>query len=78
MTEDRAGANLQVLIESELSAGLDAFINQRDEPPRGRMTYHDAVNVIVRDWLMGQGFMPLPDDPDEITTALDAAQVPKG
>lgn len=40
------------------------------------MTYDDAVNVIVRDWLMGQGYMPLPDDDDSIIPAPDAAKVP--
>lgn len=41
------------------------------------MSYEDAVNVIVRDWLMGQGYVPLPDDPEEIMPALKAAHVPR-
>lgn len=41
------------------------------------MSYDDAVNVIVRDWLMSQGYLDLPGDPDQITPALDAALVPK-
>ena len=41
-----------------------------------KMTYDNAVNVIVRDWLMGQGYIPLPDDAG-ITPALEAAKVPK-
>lgn len=40
------------------------------------MTRDQSVAWIVEDWLMGQRFMPLPDDPDQITTALDADGVP--
>lgn len=64
-------------LEEELLKGVDQFIADRDEPPRGKMTYDDAVNVIVRDWLMAQGYIPLPNDPDKITPALEAAKVPK-
>lgn len=66
-----------VELEQELLDGLDRFIADRAEPPRGTMTYDDAVNVILRDWLMGQGYVPLPADPDGITPALEAAQVPR-
>ena len=48
-------------IEEELLDGLEQFIADREEPPRGKMTYTDAVNVIVKDWLMAQGYIPLPD-----------------
>ena len=65
-----------VKLEEELLDGIEQFIADRDEPPRGRMTYDDAINVIVRDWLMGQGYISLPDDPDDITPALEAAKVP--
>jgi len=65
-----------VKLEEELLDGVEQFIADRDEPPRGKMTYDDAINVIVRDWLMGQGYIPLPDDA-EITPALEAAKVPK-
>jgi hypothetical protein len=41
------------------------------------MSYDEAINVIVLDWLMGQSYIPLPDDPDGITPALQAARVPK-
>jgi hypothetical protein len=61
-----------VKLDEELLDGVEQFI----EPPTGKMTYEDAVNVIVRDWLMGQGYISLPDDPDEITPALEAARIP--
>jgi hypothetical protein len=67
-----------IRLEEKLLDGLEQFIADRDEPPRGRMGYDDAVNIIVRDWLMGQSYIPLPDDPDDLTPALDAARVPKG
>jgi hypothetical protein len=66
-----------VKLDEELLDGVEQFIADRDEPPHGKMSYEDAVNVIVRDWLMGQGYKPLPDAPDEIMPALDAARVPR-
>jgi len=66
-----------VKLDEELLDGVEQFIADRNEPPVGKMTYDDAVNVIVRDWLMGQGYIPLPDDADEITPALEAARVPR-
>ena len=68
---------ISIKLEEELLDGVEQFIANRDEPPRGRMTHDDAVNVIVRDWLMGQGYLPLPGGPNDITPALDAAAVPK-
>ena len=65
-----------ITLEAELLDGLEQFIADRNEPPRGKMTHDDAVNVIVRDWLMGQGYMPLPGNSDDITPALEAAKVP--
>jgi hypothetical protein len=65
-----------IAVEDELLDGLEQFIADRDEPPRGKMSYEDAVNVIVRDWLMSQGYMPLPGNADDITPALEAAEVP--
>ena len=65
-----------VQLEPELLDGIEKFIADRDEPPRGKMTYNDAINVIVRDWLMGQGYVSLPDDPNPVTPALEAANVP--
>lgn len=66
-----------ITLEDDLVSGLQAFIANRDEPPRGRMSHDDAVNVIVRDWLMAQGYVQLPEDPSGTTTALDAAEVPR-
>ena len=63
-----------VEIDAELVDGLEAFMAQRDEGPEP-MTRTDAVNVIVRDWLMGQGFLPLPGEAP-IIDALTAANVP--
>lgn len=64
-------------LDEELLDAIEQFIADRDAPPHGKMTHEDAVNVIVRDWLMGQGYMPFPDDPDAILTALEAAKVPR-
>jgi hypothetical protein len=64
-------------VDDALLEGVDRFIDDRDRPPRGLMTRDEAVSVIIRDWLMSQGYVPLPDDPDKITTAFDAAEVPK-
>ena len=68
---------MTVHIDDELLDGLEQFIDDRNEPPRGKMTHEDAINVVVRDWLMGQGYVPLPNDPDSITPALTAARAPK-
>jgi len=68
---------ISVQLDDALLDGVEGFIADRDEPPRGRMSYDDAINVIVRDWLMAQGYIALPDDPDTIKPALDAAQVPE-
>lgn len=62
------------VLDDELLDGVEQFIAHRDEPPRGKMTYDDAINVIVRDWLMGQGYIPLPDDPDDITPVAEASR----
>jgi hypothetical protein len=66
-----------VKLDEELLDGIEQFIAARDAPPQAKMSHEDAVNVIVRDWLMGQGYVSLPNDPDEITPALEAAMVPK-
>ena len=66
---------MSVKLDEALLAGLEQFTADRNEPPRGNMTLEDAVNVIVRDGLMGQGYLSLPDDPDFTTPALDAARV---
>ncbi len=66
-----------VRLEADLLDGVAQFIADRNMPPDGKMTRAEAVNVIVRDWLMAQGYLPLPGDPDESTTALEAAKVPE-
>lgn len=64
-------------LDDALLEGLDRFIEDRDRPPRGHMVRDEALSVIVRDWLMSQGYFPLPDDPNPITPAFQAAEVPK-
>ncbi|MET3925912.1 hypothetical protein [Devosia sp. 2618] len=67
-----------VRLDEDLLNGIENFIADRNDPPLGKMSLEDAVNVILGDWLMGQGYVPLPDDPDEtITPALEAARIPK-
>ena len=67
-----------VKLDDALLAGIEQFIAHRNEPPRGKMSHDDAVNVIVEDWLIAQGYMALPDDAGTATKALDAADVPQG
>ena len=69
---------ISIKLDEELLDSMEQFIADHDAPPRARMTYDDAVNVMVRDWLMGQGYLALPGDTDEIVPALEAAAVPKG
>lgn len=64
-------------LDRALREGLERFIADRDRPPATRMSEEQAINVIVGDWLMGQGYMPFPDDEQGITTALEAADVPR-
>lgn len=67
-----------IKLDYALLEGIGTFIADRDEAPRGRMSREDAVNVIVRDWLMAQGYVPLPGDRDDpIVPALEAAKVPE-
>jgi len=67
-----------VKLDEDLLDGLENFIADRDIPPASKMNYQSAVNVIVRDWLMGQGYVPLPDDDgNAIIPALVAADVPR-
>lgn len=65
-----------IKLDADLLAGIKKFIEDRDIPPSPQMDPNGAVNVIVRDWLQGQGYIPLPAGPDEITPALEAAEVP--
>jgi hypothetical protein len=63
-------------LEDDLVDAIERFIAHRDEPPRGRMSRNDALNVILRDWLVAQGYLDLPDQ-GSITNALEAAKVPE-
>lgn len=69
--------DLANLLDADLLAALDRFIDHRDEPPHGRMSRAEALNTLARDWLMGQGYLELPDGQGQITRALDAALVPQ-
>ena len=70
---------IAVSLEEGLLDGIEQFISARDEPPRGKMSYDDAVNVIIKDWLISQGYLPLPDEAaGPVTSALEAAEVPEG
>lgn len=66
-----------VNLDADMKQALEAFISERDEAPVGRMTTTEAVNVIVRDWLTGQGYLAVPGEGDRVRTALDAAEVPR-
>lgn len=66
-----------VKLDDGLLDGIEQFIADRNTPPQEKLGYADAVNVIVADWLMGQGYLPLPGESDGIVPALEAAAVPK-
>jgi len=68
---------MTVKLDDDLLDGIEQFIADRNTPPQPKMTHGDAINVIVRDWLMGQGYVPLPGEEDAIVPALEAASVPK-
>ena len=71
-----ANDSTRVTVRADLLVGLQKFIDHRDEPPVGRMSPDDAVNAIVEDWLMGQGYLPLPGEAEAVDTAIEAAEVP--
>lgn len=67
-----------VKLDEELLDGIENFIADHDGPPQGEMTVDEAVNTMLRDWLMGQGYLAIPGDEEvEVVTALDAAEVPR-
>ena len=67
-----------IKIDEDLLDGIENFVADHDNPPKGRMTHDEAVNTILRDWLMGQGYLAIPGDEEiEVVTAMDAAEVPK-
>lgn len=66
-----------VKLDEELLDGIENFIADHDASPRDKMTFDDAVNTMLRDWLMGQGYLAIRGDEEvEVVTALDAAEVP--
>jgi len=48
-------------LTSELLSGIDRLIADRDTPPTPRLSREEALQMIVRDWLQGQGYVALPD-----------------
>ena len=46
-------------------AALDRFIAKSDVPPSPRLSRESAIEVVVRDWLMGQGYLAIPSPPGE-------------
>ena len=54
-------------------AALDRFIDKADEPPTPRLSREEAISVVVQDWLMGQGFMPIPQEPGGAVETNEAA-----
>ena len=65
-----------VALDDGLLDGLARFMADRSEPPGAITDVESAANVIIRDWLQGQGYMPLPSD-DDIIPAMDASAVPR-
>lgn len=48
-------------LSDELIDGIDKYVARAAVPPNVRLTREEAVEVIVRDWLQSQGYLPLPD-----------------
>ncbi len=60
-------------IPDDMMDAVERFIEAQDVPPNPRMEPAEAVQVIVRDWLQGQGYLPLPDGDRVTRSAPDAA-----
>jgi len=64
----------------DLKAGLDKFIADRDVPPEPRLSEAGALQIIVRDWLQAQGYVPLPGGDGVVpltdTDSLSSAPLP--
>ena len=60
-------------LDAATLAALDRFIDKSDEPPAPRLSRQEAINVVVQDWLMGQGFMPIPQEPGAGVETNEAA-----
>lgn len=63
-----------IRLDTDLLGGLETFRRQQSDGGIA-LSREDAANVILRDWLQGQGFLPLPGDRNH-TTADAAAHVP--
>ncbi len=48
-------------LSPELTIGVDRLVENLDVPPNPRLSREQALQMIVRDWLQGQGYVPLPD-----------------
>jgi hypothetical protein len=64
-----------VVLDAELLDGLARFMADRTEPPGAVTDVETAANVIIRDWLQGQVYMPLAAEENEIIPALTASGV---
>ena len=53
---------MSITVDAELLAGVDKFIEDRDERPSGRITRNQAVVMVIRDWLQAQGYLALEND----------------
>lgn len=60
-------------LDAATLAALDRFIDKADEPPAARLSRPEAISVVVQDWLMGQGFMPIPQEPGHGIETNEAA-----
>lgn len=65
-----------IRLDTELLGGLERFRRQQSDGGIA-LSREDAANVILRDWLQGQGYLPIPGDKKH-TTAAAAAKVPGG
>jgi hypothetical protein len=62
-------------LTSELLSGIDRLIADRNIPPTPRLSREEALQMIVRDWLQGQGYVALPDG-ESILPVSAASKVP--
>jgi hypothetical protein len=60
----------------ELLTGIDRLIDARDVPPARRLSREEAIQMIVRDWLQGQGYVALPDG-ETVVPVIAASRVPR-
>jgi hypothetical protein len=63
-------------LDRDLLVGLDAYLKEQSDGA-AKLTREEALTVIVRDWLQGQGYLAIPGEKKH-TTARKAAGVPSG